>query len=103
MKYVNILAATKFWFIVILAVILLLCVLIIICCSVIQTIDNTRKIKLLKSYGCERYLSGVPSVGGGAFYSWKTADYKINISERDIAKMKYRHLESLIREKKSKS
>lgn len=99
MKYINIIAAIKFWIISILVALFLLCILVFVCRSVIQTIDDKRKIKLLKSYGCERYLSGVPSVGNGAFYSWKTTDYKINIDERDITRMKYKQLIKILENK----
>ena len=101
MKYINIIAAIKFWIISILVALFLLCILVFVCRSVIQTIDDKRKIKLLKSYGCERYLSGVPSVGNGAFYNWKTMDYKINIDERDITRMKYKQLIKILENKTS--
>lgn len=99
MKYINILAGIQFWIIAILVALLLICFLVFVCCTVAQMIDDKRKIRLLKSYGCERYLSGVPSVGGGAFYSWKTVDYKINIDERDIARMKYNRLKKILEDK----
>lgn len=101
MRYINILAGIKFWIFAILVALLLIRFLIFVCCTVAQTIDGKRKIRLLKSYGCERYLSGVPSVGDGAFYSWKTPDYKINIDERDIARMKYSHLKEILEDKTS--
>lgn len=99
MKYINILAGMKFWTITILVVLLLICFLVFFSLTVAQMVDGKRKIKLLKSYGCERYLSGVPSVGGGAFYSWKTADYKINIDERDVTRMKYKRLKAMLEHK----
>lgn len=99
MKYINILAGIKFWIVAILIALFLICFLVFVCCIVAQNVDSKRKIRLLKSYGCERYLSGVPSVGGGAFYSWKTADYKINIDERDITRMKYSHLKKMLEDK----
>lgn len=99
MKYINILAGLKFWIIAISVALLLICFLVFVCLTVTQMVDDKRKIRLLKSYGCERYLSGVPSVGDGAFYSWKTADYKINIDERDIARMKYKRLKEIMEDK----
>lgn len=99
MKYINILAGIKFWIITILVALLLICFLVFVCCTVNQMVDYKRKIRLLKSYGCERYLSGVPSIGDGVFYSWKTVDYKINIDERDITKMKYNRLKKILEDK----
>lgn len=99
MKYINILAGLKFWIIAILVALLLICFLVFVCLTVAQMVDGKRKMRLLKAYGCERYLSGVPSVGNGAFYSWKTVDYKINIDERDIARMKYKHLKEILEDK----
>lgn len=99
MKYINVLAGIKLWTILILFVLFLFCILSCVLCVIVQTIKNKRKIKLLKSYGCERYLSGVPSVGNGAYYSWKTPDYKINIGERNVASMKYRDLKELLKTK----
>lgn len=99
MKYINILAGIRFWIIAILIALLLLCFLSFVCFTAIQMIDYKRKIRLLKSYGCERYLSGVPSVGDGAFYSWKTADYKINIDEREMTEMTYKRLKAILENK----
>lgn len=101
MSYINILAGIRLYATIILGALILICYLVIGYCIVIQTIDDKRKIKLLKSYGCERYLSGVSSVGNGAFYSWKTPDYKINVDERDIARMKYNSLKKILEDKTS--
>lgn len=99
MKYIEILAGIKFWTFIILVAIFFGVVLLCICYLIIQGIRERRKINLLKSYGCERYVSGVPSVGGGAFYSWKTADYKINIDERDIERITYSRLKEMLENK----
>lgn len=99
MKYINILAEIKFWIIAILVALLLIGFLLFACSTLAQMVDEKRKIRLLKSYGCERYLSGVPSVGDGAFYSWKTVDHKINIDERDITRMKYSRLKKILEDK----
>lgn len=99
MKYVNILAGIKFWIIALLIALFLICFLVFNGLTLVQIIDGKRKTRLLKSYGCERYLRGVPSVGGGAFYGWKMPDYKINMDERDIERMKYSTLKKILEDK----
>lgn len=99
MKYINIIYGIRFYFFVGLIGFAALCFVFGICTSIIQIINDKRKVRILTSHGLERYLKGVPSVGDGAFYAWKTKDYKINIDEHDIEKMTYKHLKKILEEK----
>lgn len=58
----------------------------------IKSFKWNRKIKWLKNNGYERYLSGVPSFGNGAFYSWKNEHTGKRIDERNLKWMSYNDL-----------
>lgn len=64
----------------------------VVAVSVYRSAKLSRKIKLLKTSGFERYISGVPSFGGGAFYGWKNEQTGKRIDERDLKAMKYNDL-----------
>ncbi|MDO5547472.1 MAG: hypothetical protein Q4F79_03205 [Eubacteriales bacterium] len=63
-----------------------------IICSCIKAFKWNRKINWLKNHGYERYLSGVPSFGSGAFYSWKNEQTGKRVDERDLKWMSYSRL-----------
>lgn len=64
--------------------------------AVVKSIRLNRKIKLLEKNGFKKYLRGVPSVGGGAFYGWKReSDDKI-ITDYDIEWHSYKELKKWI-------
>lgn len=99
MKYVNILAGIRFYGFMILVAMFVLAVIGVTIAMIRSVVSNRRKINLLKSYGCSRYMSGVPAFGDGEFYSWRTEDYRINIDERDVATMSYKNLERYLSNK----
>lgn len=98
MKYINILAGIRFYGIVIIVSIFGIYFLFALCRCIISGISDLRKTKLLKKYGCKRYLKGVASVGDGCWYGWKTEDYAFSMDERDIERISYKELKNTLHE-----
>lgn len=99
MKYINILAGIILFCLAIPFAFIFTYMLISIYLAIKKTIRYKRNTKLLEQYGCERYMSGVPAFGNGAFYCWKNKDGNINISETDIMKMKYNRIKNMLKNK----
>lgn len=59
------------------------------CVYLIKNISWNRKIRWLQSNGFERYLIGVPSVGGGSFYGWRNKTTGKMIDDRELDHLKF--------------
>lgn len=59
--------------------------------SLIKQCEWNRKIEYLQSLGFERYLEGVASVGGKAWYGWK-CEKGMRISEKELERVDYKKL-----------
>lgn len=80
--------------------ILVMCIIFLAITILASSLKWDRKIKLLKSYGYKRYLIGVPSVGGGAFYGWENEQTGDHIDERELRVIKIDTLRERIMERK---
>ena len=72
-------------------------ILLVIFKTVISSIAWKHKTRLLKKHGYERCLYDVPSVGGGAFYDWRTKGCKSRIKEHDLKRMSYKQVKQKIK------
>lgn len=71
------------------AIVIVATILIFTCVCLVKSISWNRKIRWLRTHNFERYLVGVPSVGGGAFYGWKNEQTGKRIDERDMTHLKF--------------
>ena len=77
-----------------------LVVVILLVSAAVQDVCWNRKIKLLEKNGFIKYLRGVPSVGGGAFYGWKRESDGRQIHDIFIKCRTYKELKKWIEEEK---